>query len=421
MWYLCSMTISTKDLHLEGEIERRQISETNLANANEIFGLLVNAVEDYAIFALDTKGNILTWNAGGRRLKGYSRDEIIGRNFSIFYTPEDIARQHPQHELEIAKETGRYEEEGWRVKKDGARFWASIVITALHDANGHKGFAKVTRNLTERKMAEDALKASYSELELRVQQRTFELAEAKARAERAVASRDQFFSMASHELKTPLSSLKLQTQLRKRSVLAGDLSDFAPEKLVELCDDDERQINRLAYLVENMLDISKVTSGVFSLNLQNVNLFAILAGVIKVMGPSLAETKNICTLNCQKSIYGRWDQTRIEQVFTNLLSNCGKYAAGMSIDITAVEENNIVKIQVQDSGPGIPKEKLNKIFDPFERLNVSEATGLGLGLYIVKQIVEAHHGDVRVDSEVRKGTTFTISLPLVQVPVQRRS
>ncbi len=151
-------------------INNKTQEEFKLAEAEETFRLLVNSVTDYAIFALDTHGNVLTWNAGAARLKGYTPAEIIGRNISAFYTPEDNARSHPQRELEIATFTGKYEEEGWRVKKDGTRFWANVLITKLVDKNKkHIGFAKVTRDLTERKLHEENLKSSEEKLRLMIQ------------------------------------------------------------------------------------------------------------------------------------------------------------------------------------------------------------------------------------------------------------
>lgn len=524
----------------------RKQAEVNLEKANEIFALLVDAVEDYAIFAMDLDGTILTWNSGGKRLKGYSAYEAIGRNFSIFYSKEDVERNHPQEELKLAAKNGKYEEEGWRLKKDGSRFWANIVITALRDStgslcgfgkvtrdlterrnaelalrkseerfrsmvedvqdyaifmldpegnvsswnlgaerskgytakeiigrhfstfypaediqngkpkfeleqalakgrfedegwrvakNGTKfwanviitpiyanaktllGFSKVTRNLNERKLTEDKLKTAFTDLEQRVQARTLDLTRAKARAEEAIIARDRFFSMASHELKTPLSSLKMQAQLRKRSVLRGDLSDFLPENLIALCDNDERQINRLSQLVENMLDISKLTSGAYQLETENFKLRDLINEVVKLLGPNLEESKNICRIECPDNLTGTWDKTRLGQVFTNLLSNCSKYAAGSPIEIVATEGKKAVTIEVKDSGPGIQKDKQLKIFNPFERANVNEATGLGLGLYIIRQIIEAHGGDIQLKSNPGEGTAFTIHLPKV-LPVR---
>src|SRR5687767_11627195 len=150
---------------------------TTLGQSEERFRLLVESVQDYAIFILDPNGYISSWNAGAQRLKGYTAGEIMGKHFSIFYDPESVAIGHPAHELEIAAEVGRYEEEGWRIRKDGSHFWANVVITALRDNKGDlAGFAKVTRDMTERRQAEELL-------ERRVEERTAELAATTRRVE----------------------------------------------------------------------------------------------------------------------------------------------------------------------------------------------------------------------------------------------
>src|SRR5438876_4559258 len=139
----------------------------------DAYRLLVQEVKDYAIFLLDTKGRIQSWNTGAQRLKGYTQKEIIGQHFSVFYTRDDLANKKPQRELEKALTEGRVEDEGWRLRKDGTRFWANVVITAIYDDDGnHVGFAKVTRDLTERRAAEEALRAERASLEKRVAERT---------------------------------------------------------------------------------------------------------------------------------------------------------------------------------------------------------------------------------------------------------
>jgi signal transduction histidine kinase len=165
-------------------------------------------------------------------------------------------------------------------------------------------------------------------------------------------------------------------------------------------------------LVDNMLDISKLTSGAFELKIEKVNLCSVLYDVVQVLRSTLNDAGNVCTIQCPESIIGKWDRTRIEQIFTNLLSNCAKYAPGTPVEISAVEHNGTVSVHVKDGGKGIPKEKQHKIFNPFERLNANEATGLGLGLYIIKQIAEAHRGTVKVESELGAGTAFIVCLPL---------
>ncbi len=386
----------------------------NILETEEIFRLLVEAVEEYAIFALDPLGNILTWNIGAARLKGYSAEEAIGRSFKMFYTPEDLNRGHPQEELEWAAFHGKYEEEGWRVRKDGTRFWANVTITAIrsHDGNNTlRGFAKVTRDLTNKKEVEEKLKAAYADLEERVEDRTRELNRAKQNAEAAVKARDEFFSLASHELKTPITTLKLQAQIRRMDIQRGDFSEFSPENLVQLCDDEERQVARLNFLVDNMLDVSRLTSGRLSLVREKFSLRDLLYEVIKRLEPLLRHSKNTCEVKGE-DITGKWDRYRLEQVFTNLLSNASKYAPGSKVKIEIKSTPSNVIVNVSDYGRGIAAADLDRIFHLFERIKDSgETTGLGLGLYIAKQIVEAHNGTITIDSQPGKGSTFKIELP----------
>jgi len=400
---------------IQKETHRRQTAETALASSQELFRLLVDAVEDYAIFALDPNGVILTWNLGAARLKGYTPEEIIGSHFSRFYTEPDLARNHPKFELEEAVRNGKYEEEGWRIRKDGRKFWANIIITALKDQQGHlRGFVKVTRDLTERKKAEDQLRDANANLEARIEERTKELSAAKASAERAVKARDEFFSIASHELKTPLASLKLQAQMRKRKVLKGNFSDFTPDKIVDLCEGDERQVARLTFLVENMLDISKLTSGNFSLVTEDFDMVELVRDITKSLEYSMSQSGNECTVESPAKVMGRWDRHRVEQVVSNLLTNASKYAAGKPVEVVLSAEENEVTIRVTDHGRGIAPINQKRVFVPFERvLDDKEVSGLGLGLYICRQICEAHGGSVELESELGKGSSFIVRLPRI--------
>jgi PAS domain S-box-containing protein len=177
---------------LQAEIERRERAEQALRASEEQFQHLVADVQDYAIFLLDTQGHIATWNAGAERIKGYRPEEIIGQHFSRFYTTQDAAQGLPERGLQIAKRTGRFEGEGWRVRNDGSRFWANVVITALRDEQGSlRGFLKITRDLTERKQVEEQLRQANAELESRVQQGTEELARANEGLRAKVAQHEK--------------------------------------------------------------------------------------------------------------------------------------------------------------------------------------------------------------------------------------
>jgi len=229
----------------------------------------------------------------------------------------------------------------------------------------------------------------------------------------AVSARDEFMSIASHELKTPLTSLKLQAQVRKRILSREDFAAFPHEKIKRMVDDDEKQIDRLTRLVDDMLDISRLTSGQFVLNLSEVNLGKMVQEVLERFQPQLQSNEISCSFDSSALVVGMWDHYRIEQIFTNLLMNAMKYGGGKPIHVSISANGRFARLSVRDQGVGITKENQTKIFKLFERV-VSSAgiSGLGLGLYIVRQLVEAHDGAIVVESEPGKGSEFTVELPL---------
>lgn len=388
------------------DLTEKKHAEEELARAEERLRLMINVVKDYAIFMLDTEGNITSWNEGAKRIKGYEASEVVGTHFSRFYLPEDIARNHPQNELKIASQTGKYEEEGWRVKKDGSTFWANVVITRLDDSTGkHIGFVKVTRDLTERRRAEEKLRQINEGLEERVKERTKEL-------EDAVKVRDEFLSIASHELKTPLTSLKLQLQLSRKRVTKIETSTISSE-VVHSLDNCLRQTNSLSKLIDDLLDVTRIQSGKMPLDLKDLNLSDLIKDVVSRFSDSLANAGCTVNLHLDDNITGHWDAVRLEQVIVNIVSNAIKYAPGKPIDISSqVSEGNAV-FSIQDYGCGIKKEDHIEVFDKFTRVNIDKNVGgLGLGLYIVNRIIEAHKGTISLESEPGMGAKFTICLPL---------
>lgn len=386
----------------------------SLTDVNEMYGLLVDAVNDYAIFALDPDGYILSWNSGAHRLKGYTPAEVIGTHFSRFYTKADMDRNHPAYELEMALKNGSYEEEGWRVTKTGTQFWANVAITTLRDAAGvHRGFAKVTRDLTERKMAEDKLKEANLNLEEKVKERTAELAAAKEEAENAVAARDEFLSIASHELKTPLTSLKLQVQSRKRQLEKGNLKNFSAENFLKMVEQDDKQINRINRLVDDMLEITNIASGKLSLEVEHTDLGNLVKDVLFRFTTQFEVSQIKVTSDIAENVTGIWDRYRIEQVFTNLITNALKYGNKQPIEVTVKKDNNQASLIVRDHGIGIKSIDHERVFQQFERaVSASSISGLGLGLYICRKIIESHKGKIYVESELGQGSAFIVELPL---------
>ncbi len=393
--------------------ERRKVEEA-LRASEERFRQLVESVKDYAIFLLDAKGYVSTWNEGAQRLKGYSRDEVVGKHFSMFYLKEDIDSGKCDYELREAGLTGRFEDEGWRVRKDGTRFWANVVITALRDSSGRvTGFSKVTRDLTERKRAEDKLKRANEDLERRVAMRVKELSKAKADLEDAIQTRDQFLSIASHELKTPITSLKLQAQMLKLRV--DSRSGIAPstEKLVAAADAILKQSDRLVSLVDDLLDVARVKAGKFTYNFQWVDLSKLIHDSIQNWLEPLRSANCALELDIEPGIEADVDGYRLEQVLSNPLSNVTKYACDKPVWVSLSKEDRNAVLIVRDAGSGIPLERQEKIFERFERATPHESiSGLGLGLYISKAIVEAHGGKITVESQPGEGSVFTVRIPL---------
>ncbi|MGZ6370575.1 MAG: ATP-binding protein [Bdellovibrionota bacterium] len=563
----------------------RERRARDLLSAEVRFRYLVEGVHDYAIFMLDPTGRVSSWNEGAQRINGYSSSEVLGKHFGIFYTPEELASGRPERELRIATAEGRYEEEGVRVRKDGTRFIANVVLTAIHDQEGKlMGFAKVTRDITERKEAEKRLLAAHEALERRVEERTAELRRseeeatflseagmalassidyeetlssiaelavpkladwcvidiletgaetprqiavahsdpqklkwakelgkkyppnwnaptgapavirtgrselyreipeqqlrASARddehfrifqelqirsaivvplisrgrtlgaitlisslsgrhygdrdlkiaeelgrraglalenaflykqAREAINSRDEFLSIASHELKTPITSLKLQLQMARRSLTR----DRAPELAEKPLSSSSRQIDRLTALVEDLLDVSRIQAGKMAFEFEKMSLSDTIREVVERHAEQIASVHSQVELHLDESITGIWDRFRIEQVLVNLLTNAIKYAPGKPIEITTRMDNGQAVLEVSDQGPGIDPAREGRIFERFERAtSARNISGLGLGLFIARQITLAHHGDIRVHSEQGKGTTFTLQLPM---------
>ena len=385
------MTSSPSDTEIAANPEPSETASPR--SIEERFRALVSSVKDYAIFMLDPSGKIETWNAGAERTKGYLAEEIIGQHMSRFYTPEDLARGLPAKLLAQAIRDGRVESEGWRVRKDGTRFWADVVITALVDDAGRLiGFAKVTRDLTER------LHAQEEQLRL-------------AHAEEAVRLRDEFLSIAAHELRTPLSALQLQLQgLLERP---EGIESRIRAKLERAC----RSGDRMVTLVDALLDVSRITTGSFNLNPSRFDLAVAVKDVVERFREHAVRAGSTVTVRAERGLEGRWDRLRIEQVVTNLLTNALKYAAGTPVEIDLSGTEQDVIISVADEGPGIPESEKERIFLRFERAApMRNFGGLGLGLYVARQITEAHGGEISLASDRPRGAQFLIRLPRAHLP-----
>jgi PAS domain S-box-containing protein len=396
------------------DITARRAAEEDLRQSAETFQLLVSSVRDYAIFMLDPEGRILTWNSGARRIKGYAPSEIIGRHFSQFYGEEDVRNGKPQRELEIAREHGSVEDEGWRVRKDGSRFWANVVITAVYDAQGSlRGFAKVTRDLTDRKQAEEAQRALLEQREARVQAE-----EERRRAEdsyrvsqEANRAKDEFLMTLSHELRTPMTAVLGWARLLT-SMSADD--PLFQEAIASIGGAAKLQ----ARLIDDLLDVSRIVSGKLRLTPEIVDL----ARLIRIAVDSVratADAKEITlTAQCSPALGSTVaDATRLQQVLWNLLANAVKFTPRRgAVQVSARRTGSDVEIAVSDNGEGIDPKFLPHMFEPFRQGESPTSRihgGLGLGLAIVRYIAEAHGGSVTAESRGRgKGSTFLVTLPV---------
>jgi PAS domain S-box-containing protein len=352
--------------------------------------LLVASVRDYAIFMLDPSGYIRTWNAGAHHLKGYEAEEIIGRHFSTFYTDVDRERDHPAHELEIAIREGRYEEEGWRVRKDGTTFWASVTITAVHDHDGElTGFAKVTRDLTERKRSEDALQDAIEELRL------------------ANAELDRFASIAAHDMADPLRTISgFAEVLAEQSVTPEESREFAQHILDSSL--------RLSGMLDGLLAYARAGrpgAGSEPVAIATVAEQAVadLAGPIDTRGAQV--TLDLPTGACVLA-----EHHDVRLLLQNLVSNAVKFAdpTAPAVTVGAERVDGFWRVTVEDNGPGIAPADRPRIFDAFQRAALDHGpVGYGLGLAICKRLVERHGGRLDLDPEpaAGRGTRFSFILP----------
>ncbi|HET8653895.1 MAG TPA: ATP-binding protein [Longimicrobiaceae bacterium] len=371
-----------------------------LQEETSLFHLLVDSVQDYAIFALDADGHIASWNRGAEKIKGYSAAEVIGRHFSLFYTEEAREAGRPAANLRAAAAEGRVEDEGWRVRKDGARFWASVVITALRSADGELlGFAKVTRDLTERKQAE----AQAIEL---VREQA-----ARSAAEQANRSKSEFLAAMSHDLRTPLNAIFGHADLIDLGV-HGPVTEAQHEALDRI----KRNQRVLLALVNDVLNFARLEAGKLELHVSDVAIDRLASDLEAMIGPQLHE-KGL-TYTCCAGASGaqvRGDPERIEQILLNLLSNAVKFTpGGGSVTLSIRAEPHDVRLSVRDTGPGIPPDRQESIFDPFVQIDrepAHPASGVGLGLAISRDLARAMGGTLSVESTPGEGSTFTLTLP----------
>lgn len=396
-----------------------KIQDENLRLERERFDVLVQAIEDYAIFALDTKGHVKSWNVGAERIKGYKSHEILGKHFSVFY-PEDLQKSNfTEHELEQARIHGRFVHEGLRLRKDGTTFWANVTITAIYDEDRNlTGYLKVTRDMSEKKNAEEALRRLNEDLENRVKERTAELfererelKEAKEVAEAANVAKSIFLANMSHEIRTPLGAILGFSELLTDEEISGEEKILAREAI-------KRNGKLLTDLINDILDLSKVEANRLELSLSSVPLAQLLAEVqatfkLRAEGKGIEFDLELAS-NLPKMI--KTDVLRVKQILFNIIGNAVKFTRQGAVRVRIFTQEKKLCFEVSDTGLGISQEQVQRLFKPFQQADPSitrEFGGTGLGLILSRRLAQALGGDlVLTKSELGQGTTFTISVAL---------
>ncbi|HEY4379009.1 MAG TPA: PAS domain S-box protein [Acidobacteriaceae bacterium] len=374
------------------DVSRRKQIEEDLRATQERFNMLMEGVRDYDIMMLDPSGRIETWNRGAQRHRGFSAEEVIGKDISILYSEEDAAAGKPRMELERAARDGEMVDQGWRVRKDGSRFWARVVITALKDSNGTlRGFSKLVRDVTALRNADEEIKRSNAELQ-------------------------QFAYVASHDLQEPLRMVASYTQLlaqRYQGKLDADADDF-----IGFAVDGAR---RMQNLIEDLLTYSRVSSRAKTPDLCES------ADVVEnaLHGLSVAVQESGAVVEVGELPQIRCDPSQMASVFQNLIGNAIKFRSASVpcvVQISSVRRNGDWVFSVKDNGVGIEPRHFDRIFQVFQRLQTREThPGNGIGLAICKKVIERHGGRIWLESEPGKGTTFYFTIPSTTATVPKET
>lgn len=369
----------------------------SIRESEERFRALVNSVRDYAIYMMDRQGNIFNWNKGATNLKGYTAEEIVGKNFSKFYIQEDIDKGQPRHNLEEAAATGRYETEGLRVRKDGSLFWANVIITAMKNERGEvAGFVKVTRDMTERKRNEEKVKELNRELELHV-----------AQLEAVNHELEAFTYSVSHDLRAPLRAVHGYTKW-----LLSEAKDYSEDHR-NMMESVMRNAAKMGQLIDDLLSLSRM--GRKELYITHVDMTALASNALAELRSILPSIRAEIKLSPLPPAVA--DSNLVTQVFLNLINNAIKYSSKQEkpvIEIGAIKKEGNTIYYVKDNGIGFDMKYYDKLFGVFQRLHSTEEfEGTGVGLVLVKRIITRHGGSVWAEAEPGKGATFYFSLKQV--------
>ncbi len=369
---------------------------TQLSQTAEQFHILVDSVEEYAIYMLDPDGNVATWNTGAAKIKGYTAKEIVGKNFACFYTAEDVAAGKPQRNLREAARRGHIRDQALRIRKDGSTFEAEVIITVLRDAKGNiRGYSKVTRDITDQ-----------------IRSREFEAE--KIAAQKASKAKDDFLAALSHELRTPLTPALAAASYMEEN------AQKLPKEFVEDVQLIKRNVKLQARLIDDLLDLTRITRGKLRLDVEICDAHTVIRNAIEIASSAIESKKlKISTKFNAKEYHISADCIRLQQVFWNLINNSVKFTStGGEIAIrTFNDDRRCFHFEITDNGIGIEPDRLASLFTPFEQADPSvtrQFGGLGLGLAISKHLVGLHHGNIEAESRGRSfGSTFKVTLDTV--------
>jgi PAS domain S-box-containing protein len=368
----------------------------SLRSPESIHSYFIEQIKDYAIFTIDTKGFITAWNVGAERIKGYSEAEIIGQFYGILHPDEHQQAGMPQRELELALQNGSYETEGWRKRKDGSLFWATVTLTPIFSAEGeHIGYTKITGNITKQKELQDKLAQRQEQA---LEQKNTEL---------QITNRDleNFIYTASHDLKAPIINIEgLLKALHK--CLGSQL--LQQERVQQIYGLLQESVDRFKETIGDLTEVSRIDRESLE-DLAPIDPGEVLHQVQLDLAPQIAEAKaRIETkLDCPSIHFSR---KNLKSILYNLLSNAVKYRAPDRtplIRISCRPQDDYQVLCVEDNGLGMDMHQAEKIFALFKRLH-SHVEGTGVGLYMVKKIIENAGGKIEVESQIGVGSTFRV-------------